>query len=336
MSIDLTVVEKVAILLISLDKKYSADVLRHLSEKNIEKIAYCIAESKVVPQEAKSLVLKEFYQICVSEGYLEGNGGLLYAKEVLTEALGSERCVEIFGKMSAYSKVKPFDFLKNVDSNDIIGFLKSERNQTIALILSFMEPKQSAVILSSLEEERRADIIMRIAKMSKISPDIISRVENEVKMKINSFVSPLSSTDVVGINIAADIIASMERAYKDNVFEEVKEVNPDLAEELEKRMFLFEDIIKLDQRYAQIVLSKIPNDDLALALKYTSENMKNFVFDNISERAKDIIIQEMDMLGRIRLSEVLEAQQKIVTLVLEMEKNQEIVISKDDNDKFVG
>ncbi|QOR35345.1 flagellar motor switch protein FliG [Clostridium sp. 'deep sea'] len=331
----LTPDQKAAILLLSLDKSTSAEVLKYLNEEHIQRVAFRMAESKAVSQNLRSTVLDEFYQLCLEQGFSIG-GGLEYAKELLTEALGQDRCSEIISKMSTFIKSKPFDFLKKVDPNEIIDFLKAERNQTVALILSFIDSAQGSVILSSFDEERQADIIIRVAKMSKISPEIVKDVEREVKNKISNFLGETTSTDIVGINIAADILSSIDRGTKVNIFDRVEETNQELAEELKKRMFLFEDIVSLDPRHAQIVLSRVPNSDLAMALKSTSDRMKNFVFKNISARAKEIINQEMDMMGRIRLSEVLEAQQKIVGIVHELEQNQEIVISKDSSDKLVG
>jgi flagellar motor switch protein FliG len=334
-SLDLTNAEKVAILIISLEKEYSVEILKNLSEKDLQKVAYHIAESRVVPQSVRSEVLEEFYQMCLSEGYIGGSGGLDYAKEVLTEALGAQRSMEILGKLSALKRTKPFGFLRNVDDSEIAYFLKSERNQTVALILSFMETEQSANILSTFNENRQADIITRVAKMSRISPDIVKQVEAEVKKRIDNILGPSDATDIVGLNIAADLLSSMDRVAKVKVLEDIEYSNEELAEELRKRMFLFEDIMTLDRRYVQTVLTRVENADIAMALKSTGEGVKEFVFANVSERAREMIEQEMDMLGRVRLSEVLEAQQRIVGVVLEMERNQELVITKDGDDELV-
>jgi flagellar motor switch protein FliG len=334
-SLDLTNAEKVAILIISLEKEYSVEILKNLSEKDLQKVAYHIAESRVVPQSVRSEVLEEFYQMCLSEGYIGGSGGLDYAKEVLTEALGAQRSMEILGKLSALKRSKPFGFLRNVDDSEIAYFLKSERNQTVALILSFMETEQSANILSTFNENRQADIITRVAKMSRISPDIVKQVEAEVKKRIDNILGPSDATDIVGLNIAADLLSSMDRVAKVKVLEDIEYSNEELAEELRKRMFLFEDIMTLDRRYVQTVLTRVENADIAMALKSTGEGVKEFVFANVSERAREMIEQEMDMLGRVRLSEVLEAQQRIVGVVLEMERNQELVITKDGDDELV-
>jgi flagellar motor switch protein FliG len=334
-NINLTTEEKVAILLISLEKEHSIEILRNLSEKDLQKVAYHIAESRVVPQTVRSEVLQEFYQLCLSEGYVGGSGGLEYAKEVLTEALGAQRSMEILGKMSAMRRTKPFGFLSNIDDNEVAYFLKAERNQTVALILSFMDTEQSSNILSTFEEDRQADIITRVAKMSRISPDIVKQVESEVKKRIDNILGPSDATDIVGLNIAAEMLSSMDRVAKVKVLNDIEYTNAELAEELRKRMFLFEDIMTLDQRYVQTILTRADNADIAMALKSTAEGVKEFVYANVSERAREMVEQEMDMLGRVRLSEVLEAQQKIVAIVLEMERNQELVITKDGDDELV-
>ncbi len=334
-NINLSTEEKVAILLISLEKEYSVEVLRNLSDKDLQKVAYHIAESKAVPQSVRSEVLQEFYQMCLSEGFVGGSGGLEYAKEVLTEALGAQRSMEIIGKLSSMRRSKPFGFLSNIDDNEVAYFLKSERNQTVALILSFMDTEQSANILSTFEEDRQTDIITRVAKMSRISPDIVKQVETEVKRRIDNILGPSDATDIVGLNIAAEVLSSMDRVAKVKVLNDIEYTNSELAEELRKRMFLFEDILTLDRRYAQTLLTRADNPTIAMALKSTAEGVKEFVFNNVSERAREMIQQEIDMLGRVRLSEVLEAQQRIVGIVLEMERNQEIVITKDGDDELV-
>ncbi len=327
--------EKAAILLISIDKKYAAEVLRHLNEKEIQKITYQIANNNKVDPEIRSQVLNEFHDMLVAQGCLSG-GGLDYAKEVLTEALGSQKCIELIGKMSAFVQPKPFNFLKDIDANEILNFLRYERNQTIALIMSYMDPEQAAVILSSIDEERQTDIVKRIAKMDKISPDVVKQVEEEVKVKLNNFFGTTSYTDTVGVNIVADILSSVDRGTEKLIFDQLEEDDYEMAEEIRKRMFIFEDIITLDQRSIQVVLSKIEHHDLALALKATTEEVKNTIFNNISQRAKEIVSQEIDMLGMVRLSEVQEAQQKIVFTILELEKNQEIIIAKGGKEQLVG
>lgn len=334
-NLNLSIEEKVAVLLISLEKDYSVEILKKLSEKDLQKVAFHIAESRVVPQSVRTEVLEEFYQMCLSEGFVGGSGGIDYAKEVLTEALGTQRSMEILGKLNSMRRTKPFGFLRNVDFNEVAYFLKSERNQTVALILSFMETEQSANILSTFDPNRKSDIITRVAKMSRISPDIVKQVEVEVKKRIANILGPSDATDIVGLNIAADLLASMDRVTKINVLEDIEFDNEELAEELRKRMFLFEDIMTLDRRYAQTVLTRVDNAEIAMALKSAAEGVKEFVFENVSERAKEMIDQEMDMLGRVRLSEVSEAQQKVVSVVLEMERNQELVITKDGDEELV-
>lgn len=327
--------EKAAILLISIDKGLAADVLRNLKEDEIEKIAYQIARNKSIETDVRYEVLNEFYELCLAHGCISG-GGLEYAREVLTEALGAQKCLQVIEKMSVFIEVKPFEFLKEIDSGEILNFLRYERNQTIALVLSYMDPEQAAVILSSVDNERKTDIIKRIALLDKISPDVVEQVEEEVKKKLNNFLGTTNYTNTDGIDIAADILSAVDRGTEKQIFDQLEKDNHEMAENIKKKMFVFEDIVNLDARSIQSVLSKITPENLAMALKATTEEVKDVVLNNISQRAKDILLQEIDMLGMVRLSSVEESQQKIVNMILEMEKNEEIIITKGSGEKLVG
>lgn len=327
--------EKAAILLMSMNKKLAADVLRHLNERDIQKITYQIANNVNVNPESKTSVLNEFSELCLAHGYISG-GGLDYAKEVLTEALGSQKCVELLSKMSSFIMPKPFNFLKQVDTKEILNLLRYERNQTVALIMSYMDKEQAAAILPLLEEDRQTDIVKRIAKMDKISPDIVDKVEEEVKYKLNNFSVISSYTETVGVNIVADILSAVDRGTEKQIFDQLEEDNYEMAVDIRKRMFIFEDIIKLDKKSIQTVLSKVEHSELAMALKSTTDVVKDVIFENVSQRAREIIKEEIDMLGMVRLSDVHEAQQRIVAVILEMDRNQEIIITKSGGEKLVG
>lgn len=335
MDISLSGQEKAAALILSIDKRAAATVLKKLNDTDVEKITYQIANFKSIPSEARNDVLNEFYEMCLAEGYISG-GGIQYAKDVLTEALGAQRSIQIINKMSKLNYKKPFKFLEQVDTTELINLIKVERNQTIALIISYMESEQASKILGGLEEERQTDIVKRIAKMSKISPEIISQIEEKIKSRLNDVVGAESRRDEeAGINIVADILSSIDRKSEVRIFKEIEDFSPEMAEEIKKKMFVFEDITDIDNKTLQKIVAKLSNKDVALALKSTAESVKKHFLTNMSKRAKEIVQQEMDMLGKVRLSEVLEAQQRIVAVILEMEANEEIIISKKDNDMLV-
>lgn len=327
--------EKAAILLMTINKKLAADVLRHLNERDIQKVTYQIANSININPESKTSVLNEFNELFLAQRYISG-GGLDYAKEVLTEALGSQKCVELLSKMSNFIMPKPFNFLKEIDTKEILNLLRYERNQTVALIMSYMDKEQAAVVLSQLEENRQTDIVKRIAKMDKISPDIINKVEEEVKYKLNNFSVVNSYTETIGVNIVADILSAVDRGTEKQIFDQLEEDNYEMAVDIRKRMFIFEDIIKLDKKSIQSVLAKIEHSELAMSMKSTTDIVKDVIYENISNRAREIIKQEIDMLGMVRLSDVHEAQQRIVAVILEMDRNQEIIITKNGGEKLVG
>jgi flagellar motor switch protein FliG len=335
MSVNLTGQEKAATLLLSINKNVAAKVLKNLSDNDIEKVTYHIANYKAVQSDTRMEVLGEFYELCLAEGYISG-GGIEYAKDVLTEALGSQKCIQIMNRMSKMNYKKPFKFLEQVDANELVNLIKSERNQTIALILSYVESEQAAKILASIDEERQSDIVKRIAKMNKISPEIIDQIEEKIKSKLNEFLGPTSRRDEdMGISIVANILLSIDRKSENRIFKEIEAYNIEMAENIKKQMFVFEDIVNIDNRNLQKIMVKLPGKDVALALKSTTDQVKNKLLSNMSRRAQEITQQEMDMLGKVRLSEVLEAQQKIVAVILEMESNEEIIISKKGDDMLV-
>lgn len=336
MGVKLTGEEKAAILLLSIDKNMAAAIFKNLGEQDIQKLTYFISNQKNIPPSVRTEVLNEFYELCLAQGYVTG-GGAGYAKEVLTEALGTQKCMEIMGKISNINRNKPFKFLRDVSPIEVSSMLRFERNQTIALVLSYMDSEQAAMVLSNLDEGRQLDIVRRIAQITKISPEVIKKVEEKVKSKLSgSFETTTSNDESVGINTVASILSSVDRKTEVKIFEQLEKEDLKMAEEIKKQMFVFEDIAKLDVKTIQNIISKLPNKELALAMKSTTEKVKKLVFSNMSTRAKDIVMQEIDMLGQVRLSEVLEAQQKIVAIILEMEKTGEIIITKGEADKLVG
>lgn len=326
--------EKAAIILVSLGKKNAAEIIRHMSDEHIQKVTWQIAKNNKIPQEVRSEVLNEFYDVCLAQGYIS-TGGIDYARDVLTDALGTQRSIELISKMSGLMKAKPFGFLKDVDSNEILNFLRYERNQTIALIMSYMDRDQSATVLSALEPERQIDIVKRIAQMDKIAPDIVTQIEEEVKKRLDSYFTTTGYTDTVGIDIVANILTSVDRNTEKNIFETLEKNEPEMADEIRKKMFVFEDIVKLDNRSLQLVLAKFEQSELAMALKAAPEVIKETILNNVSQRSREVILEEMDIMGKVKLSEVREKQQKIVTIILEMERRGEIVALIDRGEEFV-
>lgn len=336
MDVKLTGEEKAAILILSIDKNVAAQIFKHLGDEDIQKMTYYLANQKNVTAEAKKAVLNEFYELCLAQGYITG-GGVEYAREILTEALGTQKCMEVMRKISGVNRNKPFKFLRDVSPLEVSNILRLERNQTVALVLSYMEPEQASVVLSNMEESRQIEIVKRIAKISKISPEILRQVEEKVKIKLTSFfATSMGNDESMGINTVANILTSVDRGTEVKIFEQLEKEDMKMAEEIKKQMFIFEDIVKLDVKTVQKVISQLPNMELALAMKSTTDKVKELVFGNMSSRAKEIVLQEIDMLGQVRLSEVLEAQQKIVSIILEMEKTGEIIITKGEADKLVG
>jgi flagellar motor switch protein FliG len=332
----LTGEEKAAILLLSIDKNKVAKIFKHLGEGDLHKLTYFLANQKNVPPALKKGVLKEFYELCLAQGYVDG-GGVEYARDILTEALGAQKSMDVMRKISGVTMNKPFEFLRDVNPLEVSNILKLERNQTVALVLSYMGSDQAAVVLSNIDESKQLDIVKRIAKMSKISPEVLQQVEEKMKSKLNSFfATSMGNDESMGISTVANILSSIDRNTETKIFEQLEIDDSNMAAEIKDQMFVFEDIVELDEKTVQKVVSKLQNKDIAFALKSTTEEIKEFVFANMSTRAKEMITQEIDMIGQVRISQVLEAQQKIVSTVLDMEKSGEINISKDEAEKLVG
>lgn len=328
--------EKAAILLLSIDKNMVAKIFKYLGDSDLHKITYYLANQKNIPLALKKEVLKEFYELCLAQGYVDG-GGVEYAKDILTEALGAQKSMDVMRKISGVSMNKPFEFLSDVNPLEVANILKFERNQTIALVLSYMGSDQAAVVLSKIDESKQLDIVKRIAKMSKISPEVLQQVEEKMKSKLNSFFSTsVANDESMGISTVANILSAIDRNTETKIFEQLEREDREMAGEIKDQMFVFEDIVQLDARTVQKVVSKLQNKDLAFALKSTADEIKEFVFANMSSRAREMIMQEIDMLGQVRLSQVMEAQQKIVATVLDLEKSGEINISKGEAEKLVG
>ena len=318
--------EKAAVLLIALGPEISAQVFKHLSEEEIEELTLEIANVRKIDSQIKNDILFEFYQMALAQEYIS-QGGINYAKEVLEKALGGDKAAEIIARLTSSLQVKPFDFVRKSDPQQLLSFIQNEHPQTIALILSYLRPEQSALILSGLPAEKQWEITKRIALMSQASPDVIRDVERVLERKVSSIVTQ-DYTNVGGIDTVVKIINRVDRASEKNIMESLELNYPDLAEEIKMKMFVFEDIIMLDDRSVQRVLREVDSKDLALALKSASEQVSDLLFRNVSKRAAESLKEDMQFMGPVRLRDVEEAQQKIVNIVRRLEDNGEIIINR--------
>jgi flagellar motor switch protein FliG len=325
--------QKAAILLISLGPEISAQIFKHLREEEIEQLTLEIANVRKVDFEEKDKVLTEFHQICLAQEYIS-EGGIAYAKEILEKALGNQKALEIINRLTATLQVRPFDFARKADAMQIFNFIQNEHPQTIALILSYLEPEQASVILSSLPQERQADVAKRIALMESTSPEVINQIEQILEQKLST-TTLQDLTQAGGIESIVQILNGVDRGTERTILDALEIQDPELAEAIKKRMFVFEDIVLLDNRSIQRVIRDCENEDLMLALKVASEEVKNVLFNNMSKRMAESFKEEMEFMGPVRLRDVEEAQTRIVGVIRRLEEAGEIIIARGGGDDII-
>lgn len=318
--------KKAAVLLISLGPEVSAEIFKHLTDEEIEQLTLEIANARKISNEERESILSEFQELCMAQEFIS-QGGIEYARDVLERALGNQKALDIIGRLTASLQVKPFDFVRKADPQQLLNYLSSEHPQTIALVLSFLQPDQGGVILSGLPPEKQSDIVKRIAVMDRTSPEVIREVEGILEQKLSS----LSNQDYTrsgGIDVIVEIINKVDRGTEKTIFENLEIDEPELAEEIRRKMFVFEDIINLDNKSIQRVIREVNNQELSLSLKVASEEVSSKIFKNMSKRQADLIKEEMEFMGPVRLRDIEEAQQKIVNLIRTLEDKGEIIVAR--------
>ena len=325
--------QKAAILLIVLGPERSANIFKHLKEEEIEELTLEIANTRSVTPQVKEDILNEFYEVCLAQQYI-AEGGITYAKELLEKALGNEKAMDVIGKLTASLQVKPFEFVRKTDASQLLNFIQDEHPQTIALILSYLSAGQSAMIISALPPEKQADVAKRIAVMDRTSPDVIKEVEKVLESKLSNLVNQ-DYTIIGGVDAVVELLNTVDRGTEKHIMETLEIEEPELADEIRKKMFVFEDILLLDDRAIQQVLRNVDNNDLAIALKNANEQVQTAIFDNMSKRLAVMIKEDMEFMGPVRMKDVEEAQQKIVNIIRKLEDSGEIIISRGGGDEIV-
>jgi flagellar motor switch protein FliG len=330
---ELTGREKAAILLISLGPEKSAQVFKHLKEDEIETLTLEIANTTTVLPETKDEVLNEFYQICLAQQYIT-EGGIAYAKNILEKALGEAKAYEVISKLTVALQVRPFDFIRKTDASQVVNFIQNEHPQAIALILSYLRPSQAAEVLSSLPQEKQADVARRIATMERTSPDTIKEIEKALEKKLSALMTE-DFTVVGGVDSVVDILNAVDRSTEKHIMETLELEDIELSEEIRRKMFVFEDILSLDNRSVQSVLREVDTKELALALKTCSEELKSHIFANQSKRLAAMIQEDMDFMGPVRRTDVEEAQQRIVNIVRRLQDSGDIIVARGGGDEII-
>ena len=325
--------KKAAILLLAMGPDVSSRVLKHFSEQEIETITMEIANLSRVNKDVRDEVLEEFLLIGQAQQYML-EGGVDYAREVLEKTLGHHKAVEIIKRLKEQVKVKPFTFVRHADPKQLVNMISREHPQTIALILSYLDSQQAAIVLSELPEEVRSDIARRIALMDRTSPEILKEVEKVLREKLST-VAQQDFTQTGGVDTLVNILNQVDRGTEKLILEELEKDNAELADEIRQRMFIFEDIITLDDASIQRVIREVDSKDLAKALKGSSEEVKDRIFRNVSKRAAEMLSEDLEFMGPVRLREVEEAQQRIVGIIRRLDEAGEIIISRGGEDSII-
>ncbi|GIP46672.1 flagellar motor switch protein FliG [Paenibacillus sp. J53TS2] len=320
-------------MLITLGPEVSAQIFKHLRDDEIEQLTLEIANVRKVDGTEKEMIMAEFHQICLAQEYIT-QGGINYAKEILEKALGQSKAVDIINRLTATLQVRPFDFARKADPNQILNFIQNENAQTIALVLSYLQFEQAAAILSSLPQEKQAEVARRIAVMDSTSPEVIAQVERVLEQKLSATVTQ-DYTSAGGIESIVQILNGVDRGTERTILDSLEIQDPELAEEIKKRMFVFEDIVNIDNRSIQRIIRDIENADLQLALKVASEEVREAVFRNMSKRMSETFKEEMEYMGPVRLRDVEEAQTRIVATIRRLEEAGEIIIARGGGDDII-
>ena len=325
--------QKSAIFLVSVGSEISAKIMEQLREDEVEKLTFEIARLETIEPELKDQVLQEFQDLMAAQNFIT-TGGIDYARELLEKSFGSQKAIEIINRLTSSLQVRPFDFIRRTDPSHLLNFIQQEHPQTIALILAYLEPPNASMILQNLPSEIQSDVARRIATMDRTTPEVLREVERVLEKKLST-VSNEDYTSAGGVDSIVEILNLVDRASEKSIIESLEDEDPDLAEEIKKKMFIFEDIVMLSDRDIGKVLREVNTEDLSKALKQVDTEVQDKIFRNMSKRAGTMLREEMEYMGPIRIKDVEEAQQKIVSIIRHLEDKGEIVIARSEEDELV-
>ncbi|EGA89017.1 flagellar motor switch protein G [Planococcus donghaensis MPA1U2] len=330
---ELTGIQKVAILLVGLGPEVSIEIFKQLTEPEIDQLTMEISNVRKLRNSQTERVINEFYEMILAQDYMN-EGGLVYARNILEQALGKDKAMDTISRLSNRLQVKPFNFARKADPTQILNILQHEQAQTIALVLSYLDAKQSSKILSELPSEKQAEVARRIALMESTSPDVIHQVEQILERKL----SATGNQDYAatgGVEAIVRVLSNVDRGTEKSILSELEKDNPDLVSEIKKRMFVFEDIVNLESRSVQRIVREVSDADLTFALKVASEEVKEAIYRNMSSRRSEVIREEIDVMGPVKLKDVENAQTNIVGLIRNMEEKGEIDVSRGEGEEMI-
>jgi flagellar motor switch protein FliG len=315
-------IKKAAIFMVALGSGGASEIYKYLTETEIERLTREIARIEGVPSSVLHLINQEFNQMVLAQQYIAA-GGLNFAQEVLESAMGENKALEIIKRVQRALQVKGFNVLQNVDINQLLAFLQKEHPQTISLVLTQLDPAQASNVLTELTPQIQVDVMYRLAQMERVSPDTIGAIERVLESRIDF---SAGASKLGGVQQAADILNLVGQRFEKNILSGIAKENPDLASEIKNLMFVFEDIINLDDRSIQMILREVDNKELSMALKASSEELKSKILSNMSRRAAEMVEEELGFMGPVRLREVEEVQQRVIDIIRRLEDEGQIVI----------
>lgn len=327
-------VRKAAIVMIQMGSSRAASVMSHLSESEVEAISSEIARLDAVGAHEIDEVLAEFSDLATARASM-AQGGLAYAQNLLEQSLGAERATEIMARLHAAAVQLPFQFLHRADPAQLRTFIADEHPQIIALVLAHMTADKASLVLSGLSSDLQAEVAHRIAVMDRTSPEIVRSVETSLERKLSSVLQPTEMSRVGGVDPLVSIINRSDRVTERQIVEGLEALDAELADDVRSRMFMFEDVVSLEDRSVQLVVRQVDTAELAMALKGVSENVRNKITSNLSERAAETLLEEVDLLGAVRLTQVEEAQQSIIRTIRQLEEQGQIMIRRGGDDELV-
>ncbi len=330
-----TGVRKAAVMLIQLGRERAASVLNHLGEAEVEAISAEIARLDSIGAEETEAVLTEFTQMATARSHI-ARGGLAFAQNLLEQSLGHDRAAEIMERLHAAAVQLPFQFLQRADPAQLRTFIADEHPQVIALVLAHLAPDKASLVLSGLPSDLQAEIAHRIAVMDRTSPEMVRLVESNLERTLSSVLQPTDVSRVGGLDPLVSIINRSDRVTERQIVEGLEALDAELADVVRSRMFMFEDIVDLEDRSVQLVVRQVDTAELALALKGVSDAVRTKITSNLSERAAEALLEEVDLLGPVRLAQAEEAQQSVIRTIRQLEEQGQIMVRRGSDDELVS
>lgn len=325
--------QKAAAVIVALGADKASMIYKHLSEDEIERLTVEVAKLGHLESEETENILDEFYKTCVTQKVVT-DGGIEYARAVLEKAFGEATADSLLDRVTRYLKTRPFEFIRKTSVQNLYAFLQHERPQTIAVVLSYAEPDQAAGLIAELPKENRLKVVEAIAKMEGASPDAIKIVENQLRNRLKNILTT-DYTAIGGVDYIADVMNHMDRGNEKYIFDGLEKKDAVLADDIRKKMFVFEDIVTLDSRSIQRFIRECDVRDLVYALKGADDKTKQIIFSNVSSRMAETIQSDLEVTMNVRLRDVEEAQQKIVAIIRRLEEEGEVIIVRGGKDEII-